>query len=127
MVDAKDVRDGKGRGGGKKGKERKKHAEYEIALKNIIPHLKDELVQRETIRVRTKDIIREMGKEFEMKDPTTLLKNIKYEMFKKGIFLSTGRHKDGSDIYILRRVDLLDTLAENKEVKTEFVDGVVDD
>lgn len=114
LVDVKDVKAGKG-GGCSKNKG-KIYTEYEIALKNIIPLLKDEIEKRETIRVKAKDIHKEMGRKFEMKQPTSLLWGIRYVMFKEDIFLSMGKHQDGSDIYVLRKVTtgdkLPDTLSE---------------
>ncbi len=117
LIDAKDVRGGRG-GGGLKNKG-KTYTEYTIALKNIIPFLKNEIEKKEVIRVKSKDIIKEMGRKFEMKHPTTLLWGIRYVMFKKGIFLSMGKHLNGSDVYVLRKVvdgdKLPNTLSEKLE------------
>lgn len=122
LVDVKDVRAGRGGGGGLKNKGNP-YIEYATALKDIIPSLKDELEKKETIRVIAGDIIKEMGRKFETKTSTSLLWGIRYIMFKEGIFLSTGKHKDGSNIYILRKVIASDklpgTLSEKSEKEKE--------
>lgn len=117
LIDAKDVRDSR-RGGSLKNKG-KTYTEYAIALKNIIPLLKNEIEKKEVIRVKSKDIIKEMGRKFEMKQPTALLWGIRYVMFKEGIFLSIGKHLDGSDVYILKKVTVGDKLPDTLSEKLE--------
>lgn len=115
LVDAKDVRVGRG-GGGLKNKG-KTYENYAIALKNIIPILKDELEEKDVIRVKSKDIIQKMGGNFALKSPTALLWGIRYILFKEGIFVTLGRHKDGDDIYVLKKVVIGDKLPDALSVK----------
>lgn len=110
LVDAKDVRTSRS-SGGLKSKD-KTYTKYEVALKKVIPLLRREFEENEIIRVKTKDILRAMGGDFVMRQPTALLLGIRYVMFKEGIFLNMGMHKNGDDIYIMRKVVIGDKLPD---------------
>jgi len=127
LVDEKDVkrRDiGKGsRKGNETGSGRTGvFANYTVALKSVIPFLIREIDDIGEIRVKAKDIIKEMGREFERKNPSSLIYGIRYVLFQEGIFLEKEMaHKDGSTIYVLRDVKtgdkLPDYLSCNLDVK----------
>lgn len=136
LVDEKDIkRRNIGKGSGK-GNERGSgrmgvFVDYAVALKSVISFLRKEIDERKRIynrnmglsngdiedigeiRVKAKDIIKEMGREFERKNPSSLIYGIRYVLFQEDIFLVKEMvHKDGSAIYVLRDVRSGDKLPD---------------
>lgn len=101
LVGSEDVRIG--RGGGKTKGER--YGKYRTALK---PHLKwiEESIDASkdgSIRMKTKDFAKSLGKEFESKNETSIYWGTLYSLFDQGIFVGTGTHQNGDKVLVMRR------------------------
>jgi hypothetical protein len=99
LVEAEEMRTGKGGGGKGKGQ---KYAKYKFAVRSILPFLKENVESKGTIRVRIVDLKEEMGKEFVSKHSTSIYWGLKHVLFQEGIWVTTGKHIDGSDMLVLR-------------------------
>lgn len=120
-----------GRGGGKRGKG-EKYAKYKVAIQKIAPFLKENIEKKETIRVKTDDLKKEMGGEFATKHATSVYWGLKYTLFNEGIWVTTGKHTDGSDVLVMRSAlpddKLPDSLAKGKQEGSEEEDeGLIPD
>jgi len=98
-----------GRGGGKGKVKGQKYAKYRLAVQKIVPFLKENIEKKETIRVKVDDLKKEMGKDFTSKHATSIYWGLKYSLFQEGIWVTTGKHTDGSDVLVMR-----DALPEDK-------------
>lgn len=101
-----------GRGGGKRGKG-EKYAKYKVAIQKIAPFLKENIEKKETIRVKTDDLKKEMGGEFATKHATSVYWGLKYTLFNEGIWVTTGKHTDGSDVLVMREATPDDKLPDS--------------
>lgn len=72
------------------------HVEW---LKNSITNAKDGV-----IRVKTTDIVKEMGREFARKNPKSIYWGLKYVLFHEGIVVDTGYYKTGDDDMLVMRL-----------------------
>lgn len=112
LVEADEMRTGRGRGGGK-GKGGGKYAKYRIAAQKIVPFLKENIESKETIRMKTEDLKKEMGSDFAKKHPTSMYWGLKYALFQEGIWVITGKHKDGSEMLVMRGATPEDKLPDS--------------
>lgn len=128
IVPIEDVRTGKG--AGRNGGIR--YAKYSEAIKPFLPELKAEIEKSGTIRLLSKDFAKQMGKEYEVLNPTSFHWGLKYSLFKAGIVLDIGTYKKGGKVLIMRartdKDELPDSLAKVKSkesgvVKTESAEG----
>lgn len=112
--DVKSSRGGKGGNGVKYGK-------YAEAIAPHVQSLKDKIAEHTIIRIKTKELAKEIGGEFEKKNATSIYWGLKYSLFGEGIVVNTGTHKDGDKLLIMRARtadDVLpDSLAKNKSDK----------
>jgi hypothetical protein len=99
LVDADAMKTGRGGGGKAKGQ---KYAKYRLAIQKIVPFLKENIKANGTIRAKTEDIKKEMGSEFVTKHTTSIYWGLKYSLFQEGIWVTTGKHTDGSDVLVMR-------------------------
>lgn len=99
LVDVEEVKSRKG------GRERgAKYAKYTQAIKRHVPWIKEEIEKTAdgTIRIKTVGLRKELGGEFLKKKETAIYWGLKYALFKEGIIVDTGSHKDGNKILIIR-------------------------
>lgn len=132
LIDIDDIRTGRG-GGGKKAWGGK-YGKYRDSVRKLIPFFKEQIEKSKDsrgIRMRARDIATEMGPDFLLKEngkgsgkniggkhTTSLLWGLKYVLWDEHIVITQGKHKDGSDVFILRtRVEgdvLPESLAKSK-------------
>ncbi len=100
LINDQDVRAGRGTGKKNRGK---KYKNYRLAIEKILPFLKESLEKSKNgvIRIKIKDIAKEMGDKFENKNSTSLMWGLKFTLFNEGIMVKSGKHNDGSDILIM--------------------------
>lgn len=129
LVEATEMRTG--RGGGGKGKSGQKYAKYRTAIQNALPFLKESIAEKETIRMKVDDVKKEMGKDFVSKHATSLYWGLKYVLFNEGIWVTTGKHNDGSDMFVMRNATpddkLPDSLQKGLNKETGKDEGKEDD
>lgn len=89
----------------------KRYQKYCNALEKIISELKKDIDTSSDMRlhIKTKDLAKKMGSEFEKLQPKSLYWAVKPCLFDEGIFIDTGRI-DREDSIILRRRNSQDTL-----------------
>jgi len=107
LVEATDVKTG--RGGRTKGE---KYSKYAIAIQPSIGWIKEEIAKSPegSIRVKTKDIAREMKGEFVNKNVSSIYWALKYCLFNEGVVVESGSHKDGDKLLIMRSANAEDVL-----------------
>lgn len=110
LVEVDEMRTGRGGGGKAKGQ---KYAKYRLAIHKIAPFLKENIEAKETIRVKTDDLKKEMGGEFATKHATSIYWGLKYTLFNEGIWVTTGKHTDGSDVLVMRSATPEDKLPDS--------------
>lgn len=125
LVEPENMRTG-GRGGGK-GRSAGKYVKYRLAIQKMVPFLKESIEDRETIRVKTEDIKKEMGGEFANKHDTSIYWGLKYAMFQEGIWITTGKHKDGGDVLVMRSATPNDKLPPSLTKGEEGEEGNMED
>lgn len=83
---------------------------YRQAVSELIPWMKQRIGESDDvkIRVRIEDIKNEMGHEFLDKTDSAIFKDLRYILFDEGLFVTKGRHKDGSALLIFRIVSQRD-------------------
>ena len=113
---------------GKKGG-RTKGQKYGKYMKAIAPHLdwiEGEITTSKdnTIRMKVKDIAKEMGKEFASKHETSIYWGLKYSLFQEGIVVDMSTHKDGEKILVMRDATDDDRLPQSlsKYLETTEID-----
>ena len=120
LVDVDDMRTG--RGTGKRGGGGKYH-KYTVAIEKakLVPFLKESIKDKGTIRLKTKDVIKELGGDFASRHPTSIYWGLKYVLFHEGIVVITGKHVDGDEVLVMRmgtpEDKLPDSLTKGKEMK----------
>lgn len=121
-VEANEVRTGRGGGRGKGtkyGKYANAIAPYIDELKELIDESKDGLV-----RLKSDDVKKQMGGEFIAKHETSIYWGLKHALFQKGIWVTTGKHINGSHILVIREATpddkLPDSLTKNSEDLSNF-------
>lgn len=98
-------RHGKRTKGQKYGKYVKAIQPYVQWIKDSIEHSKDD-----TIRMKIKDLAKELGKEFDKLQDTSIYWGLKYALFAEGIVVDQTTHKDNSKILVMRLANEEDTL-----------------
>ena len=111
LVEVSEMRTG--RGGGGKGKAGQKYAKYRMGIQNVLPFLKENIESSETIRMKVDDFKKEMGKDFVNKHGTSIYWGLKYTLYNEGIWVTTGKHKDGSDMLVMRAATSDDVLPDS--------------
>lgn len=101
-----------GRGGGR-GKSAGRYSKYKIAIQKIVPFLKENIEKTETIRVKVDDLKKEMGGEFVKRHETSIYWGLKCSLFQEGIWVTTGKHNDGSAVLVMREATPEDKLPES--------------
>ena len=102
LVSEEDVVHGRG-----KGKGRTKGQKYGKYMKAIAPQLdwiNGQIQQSNdgTIRMKVRDIAKEMGKDFATKHETSIYWGLKYSLFQEGIVVDMSTHKDGEKVLVMR-------------------------
>lgn len=100
LVEPSEVR--AGRGGSKTKGE--KYSKYVRAIDKHTPWIKEEIAKSKDgiIRIKNIDIRREMGKEFENKNETSVYWALKFVLFNEGIVVETGTHANGDKLLVMR-------------------------
>lgn len=90
-----------GRGGKTKGE---KYGKYAQAIAKDVQWLKDQIAVSpdKKIRVKTRDIAKAMGPEFEKKSDTAIYWGLKFVLFHEGIVVETGTARDKSKLVVMR-------------------------
>jgi hypothetical protein len=99
FVSADEVRTGRGgKGNGVK------YKAYSEALAPLVSSLKEQIEKNKEgiIRIKNKDLAKEMGGTFAKKNATSIYWGTKYSLFREGIVVSTGTHRDGDKILTMR-------------------------
>jgi hypothetical protein len=115
MCDVKDAipdRNGK--------KKNKTYCKYADAIQKHVPWIKEQITNNGIIRVKAVDIAKEMGREFEKKDPTSIYWALKFSLFQVGIVVDTATHKSGDKLLIMRMTNDKDCLPASL---TKFLDS----
>lgn len=99
LFDAEDMK--VGRGGGRRGGGQK-YSKYAAAIEGSIGFLKDSIAGSRdgTIRVRVADLAKQMG--LTGKHETSIYWGLKYTLFQRGIFVTTGKTKADEPVLIMR-------------------------
>lgn len=113
LVSENDIKSGRG-GGGKKGAGQK-YPKYRSAVATMLPWFKEQVDKHGTIRVKTSDVAREMGREFESKHPTSITWALKFVLFNEGLFVTTGKTNDDKPILVIRSATHEDKLPDSLE------------
>lgn len=90
-----------------------KYRKYDIALEGHIEWLKEKIKDSKDGRIiiRTKQFAKSLGSEFVGYSNQTIYLSVKLSLWKKDIFVETGKHKkDEEDLLILRFKTEYDTL-----------------
>lgn len=118
LVTSKDLKSG--RGSRSKGV---KYGKYARAIEKHIPWLKAEIEKspEHEIIIKNEDMRKELGREFEKLNPTSVYWALKYVLFLKGIVVGNGTHKTGEKVLIFSAGDENDKLPPslNKYLETE--------
>jgi len=85
--------------------EKKRFGKYAQAVTKLIPWLYESIDQSndKKIRIRLRDIVREMGPEFEKKSNSAIYWGIKFVLFNEGIIVDTGSSQKDEYMLVMRR------------------------
>lgn len=110
LVEANSVRSG--RGGKTKGE---KYGKYATAIQPQLAWIEEQIADSPDgiIRIKTKDMGKEMGGEFIKKNEGSIYWGLKYILFQEGIVVDTGTHSDGSKLLIMRNANDDDRLPQS--------------
>lgn len=99
LVEVEDVKTG--RGGGRRGTGQK-YAKYADALSPLIEFFDKAIAASKdgTIRMKNADLARQMGMS---KHETSIYWGVKFQLFQKGIFVTTGQTKVGEEPILIMR------------------------
>ena len=113
-----------GRRGRTKGE---KYGKYAEAIKRHIEWINEKIKDSKDgyIRMKVKDIAKEMGTEFVGKDDRSISTALKYVLFHEGIYVDLGTHKDGDKLLAMRLATDVDKLPASlaKYLETEETEG----
>ena len=89
-----------------------KYGKYIGAITPLVPQLKEAIAKAKDgiIRIKNKDIAKEMGNAFIKLNETSIYWGLKGVLFEKGIVVETGTHLDGCKILVMRTRDKDDVL-----------------
>lgn len=98
-----------GRGGKTKGE---KYGKYAQAIAKDVAWLKDQVDTSpdKKIRLKVRDIAKEMGPEFDKKSDTAIYWGLKFVLFHEGMVVDTGTAKDKSKLLVMRMATAEDKL-----------------
>jgi hypothetical protein len=102
-----------------------KYIKYGVAIEKSIPWIKEQIQNSKdgTIIVRTKDIGKEMGPEFEKKNPTSIYWGLKHILRHHDIVVDQDIHdKSGDKLLIMRYITEEDMPQSSPE---QYIDGEV--
>lgn len=85
-------------------------------IKNLIDDSKDKVVI-----VFAKDLIKEIGHDFEDKSFANIYTNFKYIMYIYGIVVNSGFHLSGNRVLIMRHVTVKDKLTQSWKKRSKFI------
>lgn len=102
-----------GRGG--KGGSGVHYSKYTDAIAPMVPHLKEQIAASKDgiIRVKNKDIAKELGGTFAKLNVTSIYWGLKASLFEQGIVVNTGTHRDGDKILTMRTREKDDVLPKS--------------
>lgn len=100
LIDADEVKAGRGSKSGKGAR----YAKYTDALRPHLSWLRDTIKDSKDghIRMRVKDLTKEMGTDFVNKNPTSIYWGTKYALYKQDIIVTTGQNNAGEDLLVMR-------------------------
>lgn len=89
--------------------------EYRSVIDPLIPTIKEQIKKSDNgeIAIRISNIKNIMGNSFISKDDTTIIWALRYILFFEGIIATQKRHKDGSNLLIMRTGNEDDTLPDS--------------
>ena len=113
---------------GRKGRTKgEKYGKYAEGIKKHIQWIKEKISQSSDgyVRMKVKDIAKEMGPDFVGKDERSTYNGLKYVLFHEGIFIDLGTHKDGDKLLIMRFATDEDRLPQHlaKYLESEESEG----
>ena len=97
----------------KKARKKTRSKKYDVAVERHVEWLKEKIKDSKDGRIiiRTKQFAKSLGSEFTGYSNQTIFLSVKLSLWKKDIFVETGKHKkDNEDLLILRVKDESDTL-----------------
>lgn len=97
----------------KKMRQKTKNKRYDDALEKHLSWIKEKIKQSKDGRIiiRTKELAKQLGPDFAGYSIATIYLSVKLSLWKKDIFVETGKHKkDNDDLLILRVKDEYDVL-----------------
>lgn len=83
---------------------KEKYGKYVDHLKKHIEWIKENVRESKDghIRMKVKDLAKEMGPEFVERDERSIYNGVRYVLFNEGIVVDFGAHKDGNKLLIMR-------------------------
>lgn len=111
LVESEDVRTGRG-GVGKRGSG-EKYTKYKSGLGPQVPWIKDQIGKNpdHAIRIKNRDIlglVSGVGKH-----STSIYWGVKYTLYQYGLWVTSGKHKDGDDVLVIRYATQDDVLPDS--------------
>lgn len=102
LVPIDDVKTGRG-GKGRKS-DGKRYGKYAAATEKLTTFLQENINNSKdgTIRIKIKDIVKEIGPDFVGKSPTSVMWGLKFTLWDNGIVVTQGKHVDGNDLLVFR-------------------------
>lgn len=95
----------------------RKYAKYRHIIDHHIGQIIDNIESSKDghIRIKTNDIIIEMGPDFSGSHYTSIFTGLKYALFKEGINIDVEQHLDGDNIFVMRFANRKDNPSINLE------------
>lgn len=102
-----------------------KYIKYEVAIKKSIPWIKDQIEKSKdgTIIIRAKDAGKEMGGEFEKKNPTSIYWGLKYILRNHNIVVDQDIHDESGDKLLVMKYRTEEDMPPSSPKK--YIDGEV--
>lgn len=97
----------------KKARKKTRFKKYDVAVEKHVEWIKEKIKDSKDGRIiiRTKQFAKSLGSEFTGYSNQTIFLSVKLALWKRDIFVGTGKHKkDNEDLLILRVKDESDTL-----------------
>lgn len=80
---------------------KKQYAEFCLAIEKVVPRLKKEIEEKNTISIPARDLAKEMGPKFQVKHPTIFYWGTKVCLWDNGIHVEPKR-KDHEPTLLMR-------------------------